>query len=66
MQFLSTRLPFDEVALLEENIEYLQRSLQLEALRVHQATPEAAAAIGRTEILKAEPGAPATILIKEQ
>lgn len=37
MQMLGTRLPFDEAALLEDNREYLLRSLGLQQLSVAAA-----------------------------
>jgi hypothetical protein len=50
LQLLDAKLPFDEAQLLRDNVEYLLRALNLDAVEVHLAEGEYAA--------KALPGSP--------
>ena len=62
MQVLRERLPFDEVALLQENRGYLLRALGLADLSVHAVTYEEQQAEGQHPLVAAAaPGAPAFI-----
>lgn len=61
-QVLLDRLPFDEVALLQENSGFLLRALGLEALEVHAVSYEQQQAEGTdAQIAGATPGSPATL-----
>jgi hypothetical protein len=63
MQYLSLELPFDEASLIEENQEYLTRTLNLESITLQQAVREVTnASKGHS---RAEPGNPAVVLIKQ-
>lgn len=57
-QVLDVKLPFDEAALLAENIAYLLRTLKLEALEVRSASDAAAAEGKAVDLSQAYPGAP--------
>lgn len=63
LQVLNVRLVFDEAAVLRENQEYLQRTLDLQSIAVHMTTDEAAQQPDLTEKLStAEPGKPLVVL----
>lgn len=63
MQVLNVRLVFDEAAVLRENLEVLQRALDLQSVAVHMTTDAAAQ---QTEVAdklsSAEPGRPLVVL----
>jgi len=62
-QYLSLELPFEEAGLIEENQEYLTRTLNLEYITTRAAegdVPNACKGHSR-----AEPGNPAVVLIKQ-
>ncbi len=58
VQVLGVKLPFNEMELLQENAAYIQRKLGLQALHIHAATEQLAAAEGKPRILDARPGTP--------
>lgn len=63
LQYLSLDLPFDEATLVEENQEYLTRTLNLKSISAKPYEGELPAACRNHA--KAEPGAPAVVLLKE-
>ena len=63
MQVLNVRLVFDEAAVLRENLEVLQRALDLQSVAVHMTTDTAAQQAEVTDKLSsAEPGRPLVVL----
>ncbi len=63
LQGLNVRLVFDEAAVLRDNQEYLQRTLDLQSIAVHMTTDEAAQQPDIVEKLSsAEPGKPLVVL----
>jgi len=66
LQVLNVRLVFDEAAVLRENQEYLQRTLDLQSIAVHMTTDDAAQQQDLAEKLSAaEPGKPLVVLSTE-
>ena len=65
MQYLSLELPFDEVKLIEENKEYLLRTLKIETLQVKESDGTPIPSPSGKGQEKAEPGQPAVVLLKE-
>ncbi len=66
LQVLNVRLVFDEAAVLRENQEYLQRTLDLQSIAVHMTTDDAAQQHDLAEKLNAaEPGKPLVVLSTE-
>ena len=66
LQVLNVRLVFDEAAVLRENQEYLQRTLDLQSIAVHMTTDDAAQQHDLAEKLSAaEPGKPLVVLSTE-
>ncbi len=63
LQYLSLDLPFDEATLVGENQEYLTRTLNLNSISAKPFEGELPSACRNHA--KAEPGAPAVVLIKE-
>ena len=63
MQVLNVRLVFDEAAVLRENLEVLQRALDLQSVAVHMTTDAAAQqAEVADKLSSAEPGRPLVVL----
>ncbi|KAL4433681.1 hypothetical protein ABPG75_000122 [Micractinium tetrahymenae] len=62
---LQDRLPFDEVALLQENKAFLLRALQIAELEVHAVSYEQQQAAEDSRIAGATPGSPAAIYKQE-
>lgn len=62
---LQDRLPFDEVALLQENKAFLLRALQIGELEVHAVSYEQQQAAEDSRIAGATPGSPAAIYKQE-
>ncbi|DBA71743.1 TPA: hypothetical protein ACH3X2_011015 [Trebouxia sp. C0005] len=63
---VNVRLVFDEAAVLRENQEYLQRTLDLQSIAVHMTTDDAAQRHDLAEKLStAEPGKPLVVLSTE-
>ena len=63
LQYLSLDLPFDEATLVEENQEYLTRTLNLTSISAKPFEGELPTA--SRNHAKAEPGAPAVVLVKD-
>ena len=63
MQVLNVRLVFDEAAVLRENLEVLQRALDLQSVAVHLTTDAAAQqAEVADKLSSAEPARPLVVL----
>jgi leucyl-tRNA synthetase len=60
---LNTKLPFNEAALLEENVGYLTRSLKVDSVTVKSLSYEETVAAGETsqQVAEATPGTPAYV-----
>lgn len=65
LQALDVKLPFDEAELLQENTEYLLRSLKLASIEVHSAEgsqpPPGAPPNAAERLREAVPGAPVVL-----
>ena len=65
LQFLNLELPFDEAHLIEENREFLQRTLKLDVLNIKDSDGSViAGAAGRNQD-RAEPGQPVIVFLKQ-
>ncbi|GAB4822876.1 hypothetical protein N2152v2_009922 [Parachlorella kessleri] len=58
---LDVKLPFDEAALLENNIDYLRRALRVQDLAVRRVSYEEQQASTDQQVTAATPGAPAAL-----
>ena len=61
---LDPRLPFDEAALFDENLGYLRRALNLEALAIKRVPYDEQAASEDPRVAGAAPGVPGVVLVQ--
>lgn len=65
-QALQDRLPFDEMALLQDNLAYIQRVLDLQTMELrHAHEPGDVPEQGTNKVAAAIPGSPAVVLVTE-
>lgn len=65
-QVLQDRLPFDEMSLLQENLGYIERGLELDSIELrHAHNPGEVPENSTNKVASAIPGSPAVVLITE-
>lgn len=60
-QVLGVKLPFDEAALLRENLAHIREKVNVQSLSIHEASQAAADAKQMPRIMEARPGLPVAL-----